>query len=468
VTTTTYEHLFRFFGLLQNPFGASPDSRFFFSTPAHESALAEILFAIQTRQGLMLLTGEAGAGKTTLLQRLLDTLRQRGVSSSYIFHSRLDVDYLFRFILQDFGVACNSRRKGEILEMLHEWLVERDAAGDNPVIIIDEAQALPTDTIDELRLLLNLESSDGKLVQIVLSGQPELNEKFRRPELRQLRQRVMFRSKLPLLTCQETSAYIQSRLSRAGMAHPNLFPPETVDAIFEYSRGIPRAINLLGEHAIINAYAEQKHSVTPDAIRYIAADFDLVKNPLSVKQDTGEDRQRVARFPVPSPAPGSRSALRLAFLGSEPLEERTPAAPVPPRSSGFAIEELLTLADTPLPPKISPLAEENLAAVVPAVLAIPPASPEPVEAPTMSSAEELTPAMSDGPVAQAAAATIPAVIFPPSPAPTRNGVFARYWRDVAGSFRRDVRTFQRDCGNVFRGNRGGKPSAAPRQSRLPV
>lgn len=209
MTTTTYEHLFAFFGLQQNPFGASPDTRFFFSTPAHDSALAELLFAIRTRQGLMLLTGEAGAGKTTLLQQLLDTLRQLGISSSYVFHSRLDVDYLLRFILQDFGVPCASRRKGEILELLHEWLVERHTVGDSPVIIIDEAQALPIETIDELRLLLNLESADGKLVQIILSGQPELNDLLHRQELRQLRQRVMFRSKLPLLTREETSRYIE-------------------------------------------------------------------------------------------------------------------------------------------------------------------------------------------------------------------------------------------------------------------
>jgi general secretion pathway protein A len=468
--TTTYEHLFASFGLQQNPFGASPDSRFFFSTPAHESALAELLFAIQTRQGLMLLTGESGAGKTTLLQQLLDTLRQRRISSSYIFHSRLDVDYLFRFILQDFGVACDSRRKGEILEILDDWLVERHAAGDSPVIIIDEAQALPTDTIDELRLLLNLESSHGKLVQIVLSGQPELNEKLRKPELRQLRQRVMFRSKLPLLTCQETSAYIQSRLAMAGLSRPDFFLPEAVDAIFQYSRGIPRTINLLGEHAIINAYAEQKRSITPDAIRYIAADFDLVENPLSVKQDGGEERQRVVHFPAPSTQPGSLSALRLAFLREGPLEQPAPAASVAPRSSSFAIEQVLALADTPLPSKASaPLAQENLAAMPTlAVVATPPATPEQVEVPGALSAKDPAPAKSDGPARQPAAATILAEIFPPPPTAARNGAFVRYWKGVAGSFRRDVRAFQRDCGHVFRSPRRGKPSPTQKESHLSV
>ena len=469
MTTTAYEHLFTHFGLQQNPFGPSPDSRFFFSTPAHESALAELLFAIQTRQGLMLLTGEAGAGKTTLLRQLLDTLHQRGVSSSYVFHARLDVDYLFRFILQDFGVACTSHRKGEILEILHEWLLERHAAGDTPVIIIDEAQALLTETIDELRLLLNLEAPAGKLVQIILSGQPELNEMLRKPELRQLRQRVMFRSKLPLLTREETSAYIRARLSIAGLADAHLFPAETIDAIFQYSRGIPRTINLLGEHALINAYAEQKYSITPDAIRYIASDFDLVENPLSVKQDGVEERQRVVHFPAPVPQPGSLSALRLAFLEEESVEKSAPAESAPPRSTGFAIEELIALADSPPPAEAaSPEIGEKPAAVpTPAVLAAaPPVVPEAVE--DAAIAKQETPVRTGAESPEPRAVSILDEIFPPPPAPAKESGFVRYWKDVAGSFRRDVRIFQRDWTSAFRGARERKANPAHKQSRLPV
>jgi len=193
--------------------------------------------------------------------------------------------------------------------------LQRSMAGDTPAIIIDEAQEIPARTLDELRLLLNLESPEGKLVQIVLAGQPELDEKLRRRELRQLRQRMMFRCHLPLLNPQETSAYIQSRLARAGGTEPRLFPEETVAAIYGYSKGIPRVINLLGEHALINAYAAQKRSVSPEDILFIASDFDLVENPLSLGMgESFAQRHEVLHFPQPTPEPGSLGALQLAFI----------------------------------------------------------------------------------------------------------------------------------------------------------
>jgi len=315
VTAAAYELRFSFFGLQRNPFNVSPDRRFFFSTPAHESLLAELLFAIQARHGLMLLTGESGSGKTTLLQQLLVTLSHQGVSSAYIFYSSLAVEDLFQFIIEGFGVTCKSSRKGDVIQALHRWLLQRSMAGDTPVIIIDEAQTVPAGTLDELRLLLNLESSDGKLVQIVLAGQPGLDERLRRTELLQLRQRVMFRCRLPLLSPGETSAYIQSRLVHAGGTEPGLFPEETVGAVYGYSKGNPRVINLLGEHALIKAYAKQKRSISPEDIFHIASDFDLVENPLSL--GTGESSvqsHRVLRFPQPSPEPSSLTALRLAFI----------------------------------------------------------------------------------------------------------------------------------------------------------
>jgi len=242
-------------------------------------------------------------------------LSHQSVSTAYIFHSRLQVEDLFQFILEDFGVTYKSGRKGHVIQVLHRWLLQRNMAGDTPAIIIDEAQEIPARTLDELRLLLNLESPEGKLVQIVLAGQPELDEKLRRRELRQLRQRMMFRCHLPLLNPQETSAYIQSRLARAGGTEPRLFPEETVAAVYRYSKGIPRVINLLGEHALINAYAVQKRSVSPEDILFIASNFDLVENPLSLGMgESSAQRHEVLRFPQSSPEPGSLGALRLAFI----------------------------------------------------------------------------------------------------------------------------------------------------------
>ncbi len=417
--TTEYDQLFSFFGLRENPFNVSPDPRFFFSTPAQDSALAELLFAIRTRHGLSVLSGEAGAGKTTLIHRLLEALGQQGVSSAYVFHSRLDAEELFEFILRDFGIACASRRKGDVLQVLHQWLIERNTAGDTPVIIIDEAQALPASTLDELRLLLNLESSKGKLVQILLAGQPELDEKLRRPELRQLRQRVMFRCRLPLLSREETGAYIQSRLASAGLAEAGLFPEDTIAAIYTHSKGIPRTVNLLGEHALINAYAEHKNIISPEDILYIAADFDLVDNPLSLRKSVpSPDAGRVMHFPSVSPDPGSLSALRMAFCSAEPDPVEPPPVGITARTGpALVVEQTISLAEAALP-TVPPQEEISI--------------PEP-------------------PVAIAQQPAVPAE-------PQRNWRrersgfrFANYWNEVSISFQRDVRAFCSDCADFFRG-----------------
>ena len=419
--TATYASLFTFFGLQQNPFHVSPDPRFYFSTPAHESVLSELLFAIHTRQGLMVLTGEAGAGKTTLLHQLLETLRSRGVSSSYVFHSHLEADDLFQFILEDFGVPCNSRRKADVLQALHLWLVERHAAGDSPVIILDEAQVLPTSTLDELRLLLNLESSHGKLVQIVLAGQAELEEQLRRIELRQLRQRMMFRCRLPLFDLRETSAYIHSRLAHGGLRETGLFPPETVEVIYDYSKGIPRTINLLGEHALINAFAAQKHCICPEDIHYIAGDFDLVENPLSLGAGArATDKQQPEhRFPLLSPELRSLSARRWEFLA------RSSQQPSAPPAMGAAIEPAAMVLEGRLRLDASPNADRVAA----------PQSPQDARSAPAGVTHE-----------------------PPGAMLVRRGWrrvhresrFVVYWKDVADSFRRDMRAFQTDWANLTR------------------
>jgi general secretion pathway protein A len=425
VTATVYELRFSFFGLQRNPFNVSPDRGFFFSTPAHESLLAELLFAIQARQGLMLLTGDSGSGKTTLLQQLLDTLSHKGVSTAYVFYSSLGVEDLYQFILQDFGVTCKSSRKGAVIQVLHRWLLQRRMAGDTPVIIIDEAQTVPAGTLDELRLLLNLESSDGKLVQIVLAGQPEFDEKLQRTELLQLRQRVMFRCRLPLLSPRETSAYIQSRLAHAGGTDPELFPEETVAAIYGYSKGIPRVINLLGERALINAYAEQKRSISPDDILYIASDFDLVENPLSLgTEESSLQSHRVLPFPQLSPEPSSLSALRLAF-----------------------ISELSKVIN-------NSAVKYNLTRPGPTLLSLtPPGHPEVPLGPGATGASAQVPAPTEG--LQAAGCSVASAGVPREEAPAsrrrrlkephasrawrkRRSHLARYWGDVAYSFNRDL------------------------------
>jgi general secretion pathway protein A len=289
------QQFFNFLGLREDPFHVSPDPRFYFSTSAHESALVELLFGIETRQGFMVLTGEAGTGKTSLLNQIINWLHRQGRSSAYIFHSHLEPIGLLRFILSDFGVPCESRSKSVLVRALHMWLQKRYAAGDLPVLIIDEAQALPVHTLDELRLLLNLENPRGKMLQIILSGQPELDEKLRLPALRQLRQRVMLHAHLPLLSQKETAAYISSRLAVAGCADSPLFPDAVVQDIYKSSHGIPRVVNLLCEHALMSAYSERQPTVSQDMVRQIAMDFDLLAKPLAINDS--DIRPHHTRFP---------------------------------------------------------------------------------------------------------------------------------------------------------------------------
>ena len=272
-----YEQIFHFFGLRENPFSISPDPRYMSVTRQTQEALDAIIYGIQTRQGLMLLTGEVGTGKTTLTNYLLNWLRQQQMPTSFIFNPRLNVADLFDLVLADFGIACESKQKSTRRALLTAWLLIQHHAGKSPILIVDEAQGLPWSCLEEIRLLLNLETSQDKLLQIVLVGQPELDEKFAMPELRQLRQRAMVRCKIGPLSSVETRGYIRRRLQVAGAQNEAVFPPDAMDAVHCYSGGIPRLINILCEHALINSYADQIPSVTPQIVREVAHDFQFDK-----------------------------------------------------------------------------------------------------------------------------------------------------------------------------------------------
>jgi general secretion pathway protein A len=274
-----YEHVFHFFGLRENPFHVSPDPRFFCSTRAHASALENLRMGVGTRQGLIMLTGEAGTGKTILLHHFLNWLQSRQQTSCYIFQSQLKALELLHSILQDFGVACDSRRRSDLLAALRKWLVQRHELGDSPVLVIDEAQSIPIRTLDRLRMLLNLETPEGKLLQIVLSGHTGLEEKLRRPELRQMHQRIASRCSLRALSMKETAEYVKARLVTSGAKDAALFPEESLEAIHFYAEGIPRVVNLLCEHAMLRAFAEKQNVITQDNISRVAATFELAPQP---------------------------------------------------------------------------------------------------------------------------------------------------------------------------------------------
>lgn len=265
----------RFFGLRDNPFNVNPDPRYLFSTRHTQEALACLTYGIQYRRGFVLLTGEVGTGKTTLLNKLLGWLRRQRVATSFVFNPRLDSSQFFDYMLADFGLNFDSRQKGQMLLRLNKWLLERHLSGGTAVLIVDEAQNLSAEVLEEVRLLTNLETSTEKLLQIVLSGQPELENKLDRPELRQLRQRITLRCKTQPLTLDETQKYVTTRLRIAGADGRPVFTPEAVEAVHTNAQGIPRVINLLCEHSLISAFAEQKRPVPAETIQEVAREFQL-------------------------------------------------------------------------------------------------------------------------------------------------------------------------------------------------
>ena len=268
-----YVRFFSFFGLQENPFAVSPDPRYLFMTPRIQDAWKAIEYGIRSREGIILLTGEAGTGKTSLIRRLLDWLRESRMPTAYIFNSHLESKHLYDFMLADFGVRPDPQWRGNALMCLGQWLPERCREGRFPVLIIDEAQGLPLHVLEEIRLLLNLETPQEKLLQIVLAGQPELEEKLNRPETRQLKQRISLRCKTAPLTPKEAREYIQARLDVAGAAGRPVFSPSAVDAVHAYSHGIPRVMNLLCEHALIDAYAGNMRIVPARVVEDVAREF---------------------------------------------------------------------------------------------------------------------------------------------------------------------------------------------------
>jgi len=265
----------KFFGLRESPFNVNPDPRYLFLTKQIQEALAGLTYGIQNRKGFILLTGEVGTGKTTLLNRLLDWLRGQRVATAYIFNSRLEVDHLFDFMMAEFEIPCESREKSHVLLRLNQWLLERYRAGETAVLIVDEAQNLSAEVLEEIRLLTNLETATEKLLQIVLTGQPELEEKLKLPQLRQLRQRITLRCHTGPLSLEETFGYITERLRIGGANGEPIFSKEAIQSVHMYSRGIPRVVNLLCEHSLINAYVDHARPVPPHLVEEVAREFQL-------------------------------------------------------------------------------------------------------------------------------------------------------------------------------------------------
>ena len=266
-----------FFNLQRNPFEIAPDPAFMFPTQRHNEALAALYYGVQRRKGFVVMTGEVGTGKTLVVRCLLELLNRQSVTYAYVFNSRLFPEEFLRYVSGDLGIPGKSKSKSELLLDLSAYLVGRYQRTLTTVLVVDEAHHLATEVLEEIRLLTNLETADQKLLQILLVGQPELDHKLDSVELRQLKQRIAWRSHLDPLSREETAGYIHRRMRIAGAnSHADsLFPPETIETIYRHARGIPRLINTVCENVLINAYARQSATVTPSMIEEAAYDLRL-------------------------------------------------------------------------------------------------------------------------------------------------------------------------------------------------
>jgi len=264
-----------FFGFTQNPFNMSPDPSFLFRSMQHEEALANLIYGVQSRKGFIALTGEVGTGKTTMLECLRDFLNAQQIAFASLFNSRLDVQQFFEMLAYDLDLRCNRLSKTEVLLSLNNMLLERASAGRTTVLIVDEAHNLEWDVLEEIRLLGNLENRRGKLLQIILSGQQELDRKLEAPEFRQLKQRIALRCTLRGFSAQETVAYINSRMSRAGIKDQKIIAPALLEEIHFRAQGIPRLINAVCDNLLLTAFAMEKKTARLDMLDEVTNDMRL-------------------------------------------------------------------------------------------------------------------------------------------------------------------------------------------------
>jgi len=274
-----------FFGFTQNPFNMSPDPSFLFRSSQHEEALANLIYGVQSRKGFVLLSGEVGTGKTTMLECLRDFLHSQQIAFASLFNSRLTVEQFFELLAYDLDLQCNRHSKTEVLLALNNMLLERAGVGRTTVLIVDEAHNLEWDVLEEIRLLGNLENRRGKLLQIILAGQQELDRKMEAPEFRQLKQRIALRCTLRGFDLNDSIAYINSRMTRAGLKDQAVFSAELMDEIRLRTQGIPRLINAVCDNLLLNCFAFETRSATVQMLDEVSADMRLdypVARPLQI------------------------------------------------------------------------------------------------------------------------------------------------------------------------------------------
>jgi len=289
-----------FFGFTKNPFNMSPDPSFLFRSAQHEEALANLIYGVQSRKGFIVLTGEVGTGKTTMLECLRDFLNAQQIAFASLFNSRLTVEQFFELLAYDLDLRCNRLSKTEVLLSLNNMLLERANVARTTVLIVDEAHNLEWDVLEEIRLLGNLENRKGKLLQIVLAGQQELDRKLDAPEFRQLKQRISLRCALRGFVLGETVAYVNSRMARAGLKNQTVIPPLLLEELHYRAQGIPRVINAICDNLLLTAFAVESRVATLEMLDEVTSDMRLeYPGQLPFRPDPDFPQRTLRRSQVP-------------------------------------------------------------------------------------------------------------------------------------------------------------------------
>ncbi len=262
-----------FFGFSKEPFNVTPDPEFLYLSPDHREALASLIYAVDQGKGFVVIIGEVGVGKTTVIRTYLDLVDRRVLLPVYLFNSNLSFNYLLKTILRELDCKNISDETNEMVNQLHIRLIQEYSQGRIIVLIIDEAQNMPVETLENIRLLSNLESTKGKLIQIVFSAQPEFETVLERHELRQLRQRIAVKATIRLLSVKESIRYIKHRLSKVMADSSAPFSPHALRLIAREAKGAPRLINIYCDNCLLTSYGLRKKKVTGSVVRDVSANF---------------------------------------------------------------------------------------------------------------------------------------------------------------------------------------------------
>lgn len=339
-----------FYQFQKEPFHITPDPELFYLSPSHQEAFASVMYGIEQRKGFMAVLGEVGTGKTTVVRSYLVREGRKHLKPIYLFNANIHFDELVRILLKELRVDPEGLSTSEMVHRLHWALFHAYKQGANVAVFIDEAQNMPVETLENLRMLSNLETHKEKLLQIILIGQPELNAKLARHELRQLDQRIVFRAYIAPLTREESFEYLYYRLGQAARTPSRVFTEAALAAIIDRAGGIPRLLNILSDNALIAGYAAQEKPVTAATVRQVIREF-----------DAGRPRRPLGSF-LPAPALlkaaacalliGLGAILTWSIVGRGPAAEAHKQPPAPaaapvataaPRAPAASLPSLDTL-----------------------------------------------------------------------------------------------------------------------------